>query len=62
MRTIALAAAVSALLASAAVAQPDINADPNYGSVNLESGFTPDPYEHAILAGGACSSRRATWT
>jgi hypothetical protein len=59
MRTIALAAAVSALLASAAVAQPDINADPNYGSVNLESGFTPDPYEHAILAGGAAPAAQA---
>ena len=53
MRTIALAAAVSALLASAAVAQPDINAAPNYGTINLESGFTPDPYERSILAGGS---------
>ena len=59
MRTIVLAAAVSALLASAAVAQPDINADPNYGTINLDSGFTPDPYERSILAGGSTPAAQA---
>ncbi|WP_374386018.1 peptidase S1 [Brevundimonas sp.] len=53
MKSIVVAAALSALLASAAVAQPDMNKDPNYGTVNLESGFTPDPYERSILAGGS---------
>lgn len=32
---------------------PNIELEPNYGSVNLRVGFTPDPYTKAILAGGA---------
>ena len=32
---------------------PDIDLTPNYGSVNLRAGFTPDPYTKQILAGGS---------
>ena len=58
-RTIIIAAAVAVLLAPAsALAQkssgvPDFELEPNYGSVNLTSGFTPDPHEQSILAGGS---------
>lgn len=30
----------------------DVTLAPNYGSVELESGFTPDPYEVAVISGG----------
>lgn len=59
IRTIIISAAVAALLApAAALAQktpsaPDFELEPNYGSVNLTSGFTPDPHEQSILAGGS---------
>jgi len=39
--------------------EPDINLEPNYGSVNLRSGFTPDPHEKAILAGGSIPASAA---
>lgn len=30
----------------------DVTLAPNYGSVELESGFTPDPHEVAVISGG----------
>jgi hypothetical protein len=46
-------AAVAALVAGAgpATAQ-DMNADPNFGTVNLRSGFTPDPRVVSVQSGG----------
>ncbi|MDQ1155598.1 hypothetical protein [Brevundimonas sp. SORGH_AS_0993] len=38
---------------------PDIELDPNYGSVNLRVGFTPDPYIKDIQAGGSVSASAA---
>jgi hypothetical protein len=38
---------------------PDPGLDPNFGSVNLETGFTPDPHEKAILAGGSIPAASA---
>lgn len=35
---------------------PDPGLDPNFGSVNLETGFTPDPHEKSILAGGSIAA------
>jgi len=32
--------------------RPDFSLDPAYGTVDLVSGFTPDPYTRAIQAGG----------
>jgi hypothetical protein len=65
MKSTAVAAMLAMLLApSAALAQksggtPDFTLDPNYGTVNLESGFTPDPYTHSILAGGSIAAAGA---
>lgn len=33
--------------------QPDFTLEPTYGSIDLASGFQPDPHTHAISAGGA---------
>lgn len=44
------AAAVKSL--AAGLAQPDYSLDPEYGSVSLAEGFTPDPYVINLLAGG----------
>jgi len=51
-----LAAAAAIGLAAPAIAQ-DFSASPTYGSVNLNAGFTPDPYTVRITSGGA---RRAS--
>ena len=32
---------------------PDPSREPQYGSVNLRAGFTPDPHTQSILAGGS---------
>jgi len=52
MKTQILLSVVSAtLLAGAAIGQ-DISAPPAFGSVNLSSGFTPDPYNVTLTSGG----------
>lgn len=48
---IALAAASAALFAADASAQ-NFSLNPNYGSVGLSAGFTPDPYTVNIVSGG----------
>lgn len=50
-RTIATVAALSAVAVLPAAAQ-DYDADPNYGSLHLVSGFTPDPEVIRLQAGG----------
>jgi hypothetical protein len=45
------AAAVLAGVQSPALAQ-DVSADPNFGTVNLRSGFTPDPRVVSVQSGG----------
>lgn len=50
--------AVASLLAAAPVAAQDINADPNFGTVALESGFAPDPQVVALRAGGTLPASR----
>jgi serine/threonine-protein kinase len=32
---------------------PNVGATPNYGDIELTSGFTPDPYTHSATAGGS---------
>ena len=65
MKTFAVATAVAILLApTASLAQksgsrPDFTLDPNYGSVNLDAGFTPDPWTKSILAGGSVPASAA---
>lgn len=41
------------LAAGTAQAQPNWQAQPMFGTVNLQAGFTPDPHSIAIRAGGA---------
>jgi hypothetical protein len=50
-RMVAAGAALLAISASTAVAQ-NYNANPNYGTHNLTTGFTPDPYVVPLRAGG----------
>ena len=65
MKSIAFIAAASVLmapgvsLAQKTAAKPDFTLDPNYGSVRLESGFTPDPWTKSILAGGSVPTSAA---
>jgi hypothetical protein len=41
-----------AIAATPAMAQPDFNAEPNFGTVTLRTGFTPDPHVVAVRSGG----------
>jgi hypothetical protein len=50
-RTLAAAAALLAVSASTALAQ-DFNANPNYATLSLSGGFTPDPSVVNLAAGG----------
>lgn len=65
MKSIAVIAAASMLLAPGVSlaqksgAKPDFTLDPNYGSVRLETGFTPDPWTKSILAGGSIAASAA---
>jgi hypothetical protein len=49
-----LALAATASLAALAIpsAAQDVGADPTFGDVSLDSGFTPDPYNVNIVSGG----------
>ena len=40
-----------------AQSRPDFTLDPAFGSVRLESGFTPDPFSVSIVAGGPVDLR-----
>jgi hypothetical protein len=42
----------AACFAAAPAAAQDYNADPNFGTLNLASGFTPDPQVVAVRSGG----------
>jgi len=45
-----------ALTTTAAVAQ-DVDEDPNFGTVELASGFTPDPQVVAVRSGGSINAQ-----
>ena len=53
-----VAASALALSAGAALAQ-DYNQNPTYGSVQLTSGFTPDPYQVNLQSGGSINAATA---
>ena len=55
----ALVLAPGVSLAQKSAAKPDFTLDPNYGSVSLASGFTPDPWTKSILAGGSVPAAAA---
>lgn len=48
----ALAAVSLVVLAALPAGAQDFNANPNFGTVNLRTGFTPDPRVVAIRSGG----------
>jgi len=52
------AAAVAALAVLPASAQ-NVNAQPNYGSITLRTGFTPDPQVIAVQSGGDINAEAA---
>ncbi|MFT6147164.1 MAG: hypothetical protein ACJAZO_002568 [Myxococcota bacterium] len=47
-----LAVALGIALASTALANPDTSGEPLYGTVTLDAGFTPDPHDVTVRAGG----------
>lgn len=47
-----LGVAVAALLIAGPVAAQNYGLNPNYGTVRLSAGFTPDPYNVNVTAGG----------
>ncbi|MFN4297976.1 MAG: peptidase S1 [Brevundimonas sp.] len=47
------AAAFAALIIAGPVAAQDYSASPNYGTARLSAGFTPDPYNVTVTAGGS---------
>ena len=53
MKTIITLLATTTLICSASVASAqDYTLEPGFGSVSLESGFQPDPYEVNLISGG----------
>lgn len=47
-----LAVAASILSCASIAAAQDFSLEPNYGTVTLETGFTPDPHTVSLTAGG----------
>lgn len=47
-----LAAVIAFAAGVAPAAAQNVNGDPNFGTVNLRSGFTPDPHIVAVRSGG----------
>ena len=52
--------AACAMLAGAPVLAQDASQDPNFGSISLRAGFTPDPMVVRITAGGTINSNDAS--
>ena len=59
MRLGAAVAACGLLVGGPVIAQ-DASLDPNFGSVNLRAGFTPDPMVVRMVAGGNINSNDAS--
>ncbi|MBY0563234.1 MAG: peptidase S1 [Hyphomonadaceae bacterium] len=51
------AGAVLVALATGVAAAQDFNAEPNYGTLNLTAGFTPDPVVVSVTAGGSLNAQ-----
>ena len=52
IKHVVLAAALCALAAAPSASQ-NFNAEPNFGTLNLTTGFTPDPQVVAVRSGGS---------
>jgi hypothetical protein len=57
LHVLAMAASAAAIFAIPASAQ-NINGRPNFGTVNLRSGFTPDPRVVPVVSGGQINASR----
>jgi hypothetical protein len=57
IRLLAVAASAAAIFAIPAAAQ-NVNGRPNYGTVNLRTGFTPDPRVVPVVSGGDIDASR----
>lgn len=55
-RILAAGAALAAIAMTSAATAQDFNANPNYGTVALNSGFTPDPYVVNVQSGGSLNA------
>ena len=56
--TLSSALAVATLMSASPVIAQDYTEPPSFGSVTLNSGFTPDPHVRNLTAGGAIEARR----
>jgi hypothetical protein len=57
VRLLAMAASAAAIFAIPAAAQ-DVNGRPNFGTVTLRTGFTPDPRVVSVVSGGNIAASR----
>ena len=57
VRLLALAASAAAIIAIPAAAQ-NVNGRPNFGTVTLRTGFTPDPRVVPVVSGGNIAASR----
>jgi hypothetical protein len=55
-RRLTIAASLAAVALIAPASAQDMNADPNFGTVNLSGGFTPDPYVVQVRSGGSLNA------
>ena len=55
--SIARSLILAASLAAAPAAAQDFDADPNFGTIELASGFTPDPQVVAVRSGGELNAQ-----
>jgi hypothetical protein len=57
MKLFVVAALVAGMAGMAASASAqDFNANPTYGTIRLNAGFTPDPYNRSLQAGGSINA------
>ncbi len=59
MKSIVVLAASAVVLAAAPAVAQDYSQSPNFGTVRLSSGFTPDPRTVEVIAGGSIDAGRA---
>lgn len=57
MRRTLLFFAAAATMSTVALAQPNFNANPSFGTINLSAGFADDPRVIAVTAGGRLSAQ-----
>jgi hypothetical protein len=58
LRIVAAIAAAAVVLSAGVAAAQNWQGAPNYGSIRLSAGFTPDPHEVALVAGGNINARQ----